>query len=159
MTQDEKLVNLINEYADDPEVYEVCMYVLHSATTAMAAEAAQSNKLMEMRNIPPESIMMMNRFSSGMVANEFFHKNFATISTAVAMDHLQSKVLFANARHGHESSDAATIVRDQVANKYSALSMVIFLHGGYDAAFEFKMKLASVMQTSPENVKACLAMV
>ena len=144
----QQLAALIKEFAQDEEVYEICMYILHSDGTMHAAEGAQSNGVMAIPNIPPESLMLMARYSSGMVNNSFYHKHFAAISTAVVRDHIRSKVLFANARHGDKEPAARRVVRDMIANRYDALTTVIFLQDGYDKAFEFEMKLKTIVRAT-----------
>ena len=161
MSIEKELVDLLKEFSgDNTEVYETMMYVLHSDGTMMAAEGAQANAQTELRNVPPESIMMMDRYASGMVRNTFFHTNYAAISTAIARDHIRTKVLYSAAKGADKGlPHGAGIVRDLIANRYDALATVVFCHSGYDACYEFELKFRTIIRATPQEVLAAKATV
>lgn len=154
-----QLIELLADTVDDPEVLEVCHYIIHSDTMMMMAHGAQQHMMTATPHIPPEVIMLVSQYASGMVNNGFYHKNFAVISNAVTMDHIRFKVMYANLKHGDDSRKAAIIVRDMIARKYDALGQVVFLYAGYNAMFEFEMKFRGIVMASEEDIKACKSLV
>lgn len=144
---------LVKEYTKDaPEVYEVCQYAMHSATSMMMALGAQSHSELHVPHIPPESILLMHRYAAGTVKNSFYHENFAPISNAIAQDHLLSKVMFSAVRHADQKPEAKVITRDLIANRYGALSTIIFLHRGHDDAFAFLLKLKHITRATDSEL-------
>ena len=150
MSVEAELIKLIQEHTKDaPDVYETCMYVIHSDGVMMAAEGAQSNMSTHVNDVPPESLMIMDRYASGMVRNKFYHENYAAISIAVARDHIRTKTMYTHARSGDAGNGQGMVVaRDLIAGRYDALGTVIFCHGGYDACYEFEVKFRAIVRTT-----------
>lgn len=149
-----QLIGLLKDYSKDaPEVYEVMMYIIHSDTVMMAAEGANINNAKAVQGVPPESLMLMDQYASGMVRNKFYHENYAAISIAVARDHIRSKVLFSAAMGADKGlSHGEVIARDLIANRYDALGTVVFCHLGYSKCYEFELRFRAIIKASPEEI-------
>ena len=155
----ELLNDLVEEFSTDTDVKEVMHYVQFAQWFAIATEASRVNSLTYVPDIPPEAMGLYRRYSAGVATNPFYHKHFAAINAATIMDDIKARSVFASAKYGDKNETAATIVRDHVANRYSALTTVVMLSSGYEKACEFDLKLKTIMRATPEEVKSCKAIV
>lgn len=152
-TQPKLLEELINEYITDPDQKEVMLYVQSAQWFALATEGCVANKLTAVPDIAPEALGLYRRYTAGTTTNTFFHKHFATITAAtVAMD-INAKTLFVAAKFGNDTPASNTVLRDQIANRYGALTTVVFLALGYDKACAFDLKLKTIMRATEAELR------
>lgn len=153
MIEHEQVVTLIKKFADTPEVYETAMYCLYSGYVTLSAEGCTANQLTSVPNIPPEALLMMNRYAAGTVKNKFYLENYAPISVALVQDQLKAKVLFAYARGVDKGvNNARMLMRDMIAQRYDSIITVIFLHAGFDKAYEFTLEFKTLFGASRQEV-------
>lgn len=150
----ERLVSLVEEYFEDPEVREVGYYVMFHWHIAHAAERGIGTGAVATADIPPEMLKMVMTYDANMTTNSFFLQNFAAIKMLMAQDALilNSMTMHVATASGENEERGAQICRDLAANRYNALSVVALLSLGMDTAKQFDYKLREIVTlTSKEK--------
>lgn len=152
-TQAKALESLINEYITDPDEKEVMLYVQSAQWFALATESCVVNRITSVPDISPEALGLYRRYTAGTTTNSFFHKHFATITAATVMMDINAKTLYVAAKFGNETDASNTVLRDQIANRYAALTTVVFLAKGYEKACAFDLKLKTIMRATDKELE------
>lgn len=142
-------------FKEDPEIYEVAMYV--NSTMAINYEVLRSMMMneTEVKNIPPEAYHLMKRFDNGLTQNRFWHENFGPLKAQLAIIDIKLNSMRMYAAYGEQKGDMNALkqVRAILLSQVDALTMLAFLWKGVQFAEEFDAKVRIAFQLSPEHEK------
>lgn len=152
----EQLIELVTNTFEDLEVREVAFYVIARNGLIQSAQRGMDLGKTEATGISPEQLMMSMAYDTAMTTNKFYISNFAVIKSAIAMDEV---VLESRSFHMHQSGDASEaaelskrIVRELLPNRFSALTTLVFLADGLEAAKTFDAILRTAVSLTPSEL-------
>lgn len=151
--QNLQLLQLLREYLEEgSEPHQVAEYCLSSIAVVKAALAANHNPTLKEIPVPPEAIILLNDYQSGVVNNSFYHKYFSAITTMMTMENVRANSLSNHLiRSAKGDGDSKGIVRELQAQRFEVLSMIVFWDKGISKAKEFDFMLRKITKLSDQE--------
>lgn len=133
----QNLVKLIDHTFEDAEAKEVALYIVARNAMIQESEKSAALQIPTVENLSPEQVRLVMQYDSNLATNAFYIANYAVIKAVVAMDELVLQSRTYHLMRAESDALSKQVVRDLYANRFGALTTVVMLSQGIEAAKQF----------------------
>lgn len=151
MSEENKIIELLQETFTEPEILDIAMYIMSSQALGEAAQQGLMGNYKEVKGIPPQIVDVVSRYDAALTNNKFYLEHYPIIRAFTIFDKIKLSAIGKLAVVGEKEDDKSAIkaLEHMIYSKMDSLVVVAFLWKGYEFACDFLAKLRLIVEISP----------